>query len=1029
MDNVKSAPVLSVDRPSNTKKEDVSPSCRGCNEVKPTFPGDDWGSSALEQRTNDREISSVDKTGLAELSLSGSQVTNVASTYSQSSELEDSVECRYLNETYSVHLSESKLKNESLVHLNLQLDPEIQKEEEMFFDILEHQGDKTAGLERICEIPKDDCKATAADTPKRDNDEDSQQEYHSAEEQEYVSSCLPSDRSKTLSVSTPEAVELGNSGCEGKRASSLEDNRVRWEGGSVISLDSWDIYDGAESPRVSRSRGSVAGKEHQDPERGGSGERGASLLYHTAPDDTVPRSSSLGNHASPSPRAFMTPQKALKAKIYTEKVKSQITESKDFCGSTTAENKILQHLEGSSMLPKNTALAALLQPCGDCAAPWSPGLDASGVSACAYSQYPSIQSTPDPALGFAVPPPRLAVRDHQALKAGGLLTVAGGSTVKQPCFYGVADARPESATSAARCVVRVHQAVDVSADFRARFTASRATSARASVVSASTNTEITMMNKRRPAGSASEKQRSVACNTDWPDGEDARGPAPEASGASDGHVLSEDSQELRKTSDTTDLKNHPERGLQAAADAEGGGPSVCCRRLLQRARDAELHLLSARYQLCQRHGCDLYRLVTENREGLNRNLSSNSAKKELGSALLSVLGALRVRYESLKEKIHKGIPLEELPPLAMESKLLSTFSAFASRLMKEEPHVFSGADSELDNQSACEVDMSSGLKKTPSQVSLLPDSSHPKQDTSPSKDGLKNGDINVDFSQLKLDDRDCRRYQEVSDNWFDAKENLTGADFSGIQENQVEQEQWNPKFTPELKNVEPSGKDKGFLIHVGGLCPSVSEADLRSHFQKYQVSAISIDDSSSNYRYASLAFKKNSDAKMAVKEMNGVEISGRAVNVRLVKTPGECASPLPSTRGNRARVGHLEKTNQEAHSAPSASRPPRTRPRQRGPEQDSEFFPLDQHVKKNCKQIESARLLPGVQFVPPHSLNMRSFTKIVKRLAELHPEVSRDQLIDALQEVRTNHHGFLNGLPIHTIVEMTSSVLRDSASS
>lgn len=38
-------------------------------------------------------------------------------------------------------------------------------------------------------------------------------------------------------------------------------------------------------------------------------------------------------------------------------------------------------------------------------------------------------------------------------------------------------------------------------------------------------------------------------------------------------------------------------------------------------------------------------------------------------------------------------------------------------------------------------------------MSLLPDSSHPKQDTSPKEDGLKNGDVDIDFSQLKLDDK------------------------------------------------------------------------------------------------------------------------------------------------------------------------------------------------------------------------------------------------------------------------------------
>lgn len=41
----------------------------------------------------------------------------------------------------------------------------------------------------------------------------------------------------------------------------------------------------------------------------------------------------------------------------------------------------------------------------------------------------------------------------------------------------------------------------------------------------------------------------------------------------------------------------------------------------------------------------------------------------------------------------------------------------------------------------------------------------------------------------------------------------------------------------------------------------------------------------------------------------------------------------------------------------------------------------------------------------------------------------RDHIIDALQEVRINHKGFLNGLSINTIVEMTSCVLKNPDSS
>lgn len=97
------------------------------------------------------------------------------------------------------------------------------------------------------------------------------------------------------------------------------------------------------------------------------------------------------------------------------------------------------------------------------------------------------------------------------------------------------------------------------------------------------------------------------------------------------------------------------------------------------------------------------------------------------------------------------------------------------------------------------------------------------------------------------------------------------------------------------------------------------------------------------FRYASLVFKKNTDAKMAVKEMNGVEVHGKSVNVRLVKAPGECPSPLSSKNESRVSLNNLEKrSSKEIHSVASVSRWPRTRPRQLGSEQDSEFFHFHQ---------------------------------------------------------------------------------------
>ncbi|XP_054426713.1 RNA-binding protein 44 [Pteronotus mesoamericanus] len=1028
-----------TDEPSNAKKGNLS-SSNGRNEAKLTFHGDDWDSLA-QQIANGKEISSTDETDLLEPSFTTSPDPDRESTRSQSRVFEDSNDYVFLNETYFIHYSESKLKNESPVLLNSELASEMRKREEVFFDILEH--DKIIGLERSYKISGDDYKETTEDVQKHDTDEDSQQEYHSEEEHEYLSDHFSLDRAKASHTSNLEVVRLRNSSYEVQCSGSPEVHHIKLESSSSISLDSVDGYGQGDSPYISPFQNSVTLRQCHTPKHERCEEQETSLMYHTAFDETVLGKSPPKNWESQSNSSFLNPQQALKTETYTGKIKPEVSEAKDFCGNKTVENKTLQHLENPSTLPQDKALEALLQHCKESQASSPCVCDESVLSACEHSLHKSLPNTPTSALDISITPPRTGVKDNQAIKEDSSLKVASGSAAHQMFPHSMEGTRPESATVAAKCTVTVNQTVDVSSDFRACFTTSRATSARSSLVSTSSNTEITMMNKKRPGECQRGKQRSVACNTDLSycrDVEDtqtavSKGSRGKSSSVDslkpNGNFLSKDSLELRKTLAIADLTKHPEREPQLPARAGESSPPECCRRAAQRALRAELQLLDAHYQMCHRHCGDIYRLVLGDRGGVGRNLSTNSMKKDLGSALLSVLGDLKVKYVSLKEKINKGVPLGELPPLAVESKLLSAFSTFASRLMKQESHVFSGVDSELDNQSVCDVDVFSSLKKTLSQVSSSSDSSRPNQGaTSPKEDGLKSGDIDGRFSQLKLDDKGYQSRREVSEDWFDAEESLAGGGGPGNEGRRTERGRRAPESPAETKNAEPLQRERSHLVHVGGLCPSVSEADLRYHFQKYHVSDIAISDSS-DYRYASLAFKKNNDAKSAVKEMNGVEVNGKSVNMRLVKSPAECPSPLSSKNGRRVSLNNLEKnTNKEMDSASCISRVPRTRPRQQGSEEDSEFFHFDQGVKKNCKQIESTKLLPDapIRLMPPNTLNLRSFTKIMKRLAELHPDASRDRVVDALQAVRGNHRGFLNGLSINTIVEMTSSVLKNSAS-
>ncbi|NXY88887.1 RBM44 protein, partial [Alcedo cyanopectus] len=61
--------------------------------------------------------------------------------------------------------------------------------------------------------------------------------------------------------------------------------------------------------------------------------------------------------------------------------------------------------------------------------------------------------------------------------------------------------------------------------------------------------------------------------------------------------------------------------------------------------------------------------------------------------------------------------------------------------------------------------------------------------------------------------------------------------------------------------------------------------------------------------------------------------------------------------------------------------------------------------------------------ISPNKLNLSSFINLMKKLQEIHPEASRDKIVNALLEVKNNNNGSLSGLPISSIVERTSVIL------
>ncbi|NXK63514.1 RBM44 protein, partial [Sylvietta virens] len=79
--------------------------------------------------------------------------------------------------------------------------------------------------------------------------------------------------------------------------------------------------------------------------------------------------------------------------------------------------------------------------------------------------------------------------------------------------------------------------------------------------------------------------------------------------------------------------------------------------------------------------------------------------------------------------------------------------------------------------------------------------------------------------------------------------------------------------------------------------------------------------------------------------------------------------------------------------------------------------------ENSLQKTSTSSSVPSEIFVSPYALNMSSFTKLIKRLQERHPEFSKEEIVEAVQEVRKINKGILSGLAISSIEEKTSAIL------
>ncbi|KAM6258725.1 RNA-binding protein 44-like [Spheniscus humboldti] len=615
----------------------------------------------------------------------------------------------------------------------------------------------------------------------------------------------------------------------------------------------------------------------------------------------------------------------------------------------------------------------------------------------------------------------------------------------------------------------VSQAVDVSSDFRACFTTSRSTSAQVCLSSRAINTEITMMNKSRPVGWRHGTCADVACNTDWSCGagstvqiqsqltemleEHSNGNTATAERSSQIQEQQESKNELC----SSDLKISADRPVHLDKQAVKNSASSYCQKILQRAIEAELQILNTHYQMCYQHCLKIYKLALEE----NTYFSRCNGNTELGSSLMLVLEELKKNYNSMRMKIKMGIPLNALPPLSVEMKLFPISSSYVPCKLFREDLCYDSVSGA--RKADCEApklqERKISINRDNPQTVCLTDGGQPSDTTSSKTFEEQHKDQDVERGCVK---------NEGNEHWFDAKEDVTVADFSVISEETKKQQEKQDTVDLREAKIMESGNECS-VIHVGGLSSSVSEGDLRSHFQKYQISDTLISVDSSNYRYAFLSFKDTNKAKLAVEEMNQKKIKGKPVSVELVNTSSEykylVSQVLMSKLWHEIQPVDNSQRNDQDKSLTSASNSVKA-PDATSASENMHLLPVTSSKISCSTQVPSETKCPGLKsstedsvhyllgvnqkdtgenflqktsapfstnsydaFISPNALNLSSFTKLMKKLQEIHPEVSRDKIVDALLEVRKNNKGILSGLSINSIVERTSIILRKSTPS
>ncbi|KAK6309962.1 hypothetical protein J4Q44_G00198430 [Coregonus suidteri] len=448
---------------------------------------------------------------------------------------------------------------------------------------------------------------------------------------------------------------------------------------------------------------------------------------------------------------------------------------------------------------------------------------------------------------------------------------------------------------------------------------------------------------------------------------------------------------------------------------------------VQRARRAELSLLALQYWMCQRHCWSRYYTSPEG----DRLVQGTEGPPE---SLVKVLQVLEVDYIEMRRQVLSGIPLDQLRPLSVDSQRITSGTSYVPQQIVDESlgNALSDASDRSSQQLLVEdarVEDVSVVGEGDGELNRLVSQSVLSvlgQDDgmvgrmkaegpvgNPKAEDCRSGKAVTLLPQQPVVNRGPRpggtKDHNSSEAWYDAEEDL--------EPDGVELKEGGLAEVPEEEGNGVVGeKDQSSFLCVTDLPSDVTEREVMLWFEKYQASEVSISTFSNNLRVAIVTVSGPKMADSALSEMDGCNMQGHTVHVVHICRPSHTGS-----QGQGGQTQQQPGPSASTKAGPSGDAPGPQDSKSKNTHITTPLKPLQLSLQKRTTVCDSPTA--SGTCVPQHYATMGSFDTLMAQLSERHPEAGRQRIVDALLELRAKHQGFLSGLPLKTIVNMTSDLL------